>query len=286
MGEGAHMLRAETLMRLRFQARSGPAMARSTDLPGGMVTKLRGRGLETADIRPFAHGDDPRHIDRNATARTGEPQTRSFHAERDRTTLLIADFRPSMLWGTRRVFRSVAAAEQLCLAGWRAVAEGGRVGLIVAWAGEPVFLRPQGRERGMVGVIGALTGTHARALAAPTVAEPDLAETLSLAARLSLRGSEIVLATGLDQLGAGFEEAVQSLTRRADLSLLRIVDAFEETPPRGTYRFLTRARHTATAVLGQPSPLAPHPAVTRLGLPCRQVTSAQDPLRPGGPSHG
>ena len=40
-----------------------------------------------------------------------ESVRRTFHAERDRTVILIADFRPSMLWGTRRTLRSVAAAE-------------------------------------------------------------------------------------------------------------------------------------------------------------------------------
>ncbi|TXM93858.1 DUF58 domain-containing protein, partial [Methylobacterium sp. WL122] len=62
-------------------------------------------------------GDDRRHIDRNATARTGILHVRTHHDERDRAVVLLADFRPSMLFGTRRALRSVAAAEALASLG-------------------------------------------------------------------------------------------------------------------------------------------------------------------------
>jgi len=71
----------------------------ANSLPGGLVHNRRGRGLETAEIRQFVDGDDIRLIDRNATARTGVLHVKSAHDERDQTALLIADFRPSMLWG-------------------------------------------------------------------------------------------------------------------------------------------------------------------------------------------
>ena len=106
-------LLAKPLLDLRGLVQQSRGELAVTSLPGGLVTRMRGRGLETAELRAFAFGDDPRHLDRNATARTGQLQVRLFHAERDRTTILLADFRPSMLWGTRRTLRSIAAAEAL-----------------------------------------------------------------------------------------------------------------------------------------------------------------------------
>ncbi len=159
-------LSGEALMGLRHLARRGAAPVTRTlaGLPGGIVTRRRGRGSEPEDVRLWTEGDDRRHIDRNATARTGQLHVRTHHDERDRAVILLADFRPSMLFGTKRTLRSVAAAEALALLGWRIVADGGRVGLAVASAGEPVVLRPAGGERAMASVTGALAVAHAQAL--------------------------------------------------------------------------------------------------------------------------
>ncbi|MBW4986135.1 DUF58 domain-containing protein, partial [Mameliella sp. CS4] len=92
----------------------------------------------------WSEGDDRRFIDRNATARTGQLHVRTHHDERDRAVVLLADFRPAMLFGTRRALRSGAAAVALALLGWRVAADGGRVGLAVASAGAPTVLRPAG----------------------------------------------------------------------------------------------------------------------------------------------
>ncbi|MEL6477851.1 MAG: DUF58 domain-containing protein [Pseudomonadota bacterium] len=287
------MLDPDALMRLRHLIGSAEIRAGATALPGGHVTRRRGRGLEIAEIRPFAHGDDPRHVDRNATARTGQLQVRSFLAERDRTTLLLADFRPSMLWGTRRVFRSVAAAEQLCVLGWRAVEAGGRVALIAATAAGPFHTGAAARTRGMLRVIGTLAQAHRVAMAAPLGADPPLTELLDLAETLSPRGAEIWLASGFDSRGVEFDDTVTGLMRRAELGLIRIADPFEDAPRPGLYRFRESSGALRSAQLGgararlpkKTDPgAAPQDPVQRLaeahGLPLRRVDSGIDPLAP------
>ena len=269
-------LTADHLLRLRgLTDRRGPAMS-VTSLPGGLVTRPRGRGLETAELRAFAPGDDPRHLDRNATARTGQPHVRLFHAERDRTTILIADFRPSMLWGTRRTLRSIAAAEALTLAGWAAVAAGERVGLIIVTAAEAVLLTPRERDRAMVRVIGGMVRAHRKALANPAAADPSLADSLALAARASPRGAEVVLASALDHLGAGFEDRARALASSAEFRILRIADAFETAPPPDRYRFATRTRPEGR--IGRPvASSGPHALIEELNLPVQTFHAARPP---------
>ncbi|MEM1299099.1 MAG: DUF58 domain-containing protein [Pseudomonadota bacterium] len=250
-------LDADHLLSLRALARADTNAGPVTQLPGGHVIRARGRGLETAEIRAFAHGDDPRHLDRNTTARTGHPHTRSFHAERDRTTLLMADFRPSMLWGTRRCLRSVAAAEALCVVGWRAVAAGGRVSFLAALAGEPVAQPARSRDRGMVAVIGAMVRAHDRALGTSTHQDTPLARTLETANRIAPRGAEVLLATALDSPGKGFDAAALALGQRADFSVIRIADAFETAPPRGRFRFRTTSGFSGVAAPESGAPADP-----------------------------
>lgn len=235
---GIH-LSGEALMGLRHLARRGSAPVTRTlaGLPGGIVTRRRGRGSEPDDVRLWSEGDDRRHIDRNATARTGQLHTRTHHDERDRAVVLLADFRPSMLFGTRRTLRSVAAAEALALLGWRVVGDGGRVGLAVARAGEPTALRPAGGERAMTAVTGALALAHAEALAAPDTADPPLADLLTVAASLLPSGGHLVIASALDAPGPDFEPLLTLAAERIAIRLILVSDAFERARPAGLYPF-------------------------------------------------
>ncbi|MGY2048212.1 DUF58 domain-containing protein [Methylobacterium sp. JK268] len=244
-------------MGLRHLARRGTGRATRSlvGLPGGIVTRRRGRGSEPDDVRPYAEGDDVRHIDRNATARTGLIHTRTHHEERDRAVVLLADFRPSMLFGTRRALRSVAAAEALALLGWRIVEDGGRIGLVVAATDpEAVALRPTGGGRAMGALAGALSRAHARALAEPARADPPLLPALARARALLPAGGHLVVASSLDAPGEGFEAAVTALAERVSLSLILVSDAFERAPPPGLYPFATQEGRRGTGRAGRWAP--------------------------------
>ncbi|MEM8952145.1 MAG: DUF58 domain-containing protein, partial [Pseudomonadota bacterium] len=95
-------LGANDLIALRHVALASETSEVLAALPGGFATRRKGSGLEVADMREYVRGDDPRHLDRGATARTGRLHVRQFLEDRDRILLLIADFRPSMFWGISR----------------------------------------------------------------------------------------------------------------------------------------------------------------------------------------
>ncbi|HZB22512.1 MAG TPA: DUF58 domain-containing protein, partial [Gaiellaceae bacterium] len=50
-------------------------------LAGDYRSALLGSGTELAQVRPYVTGDDPRAIDWNVTARTGQPHVRVQLAE-------------------------------------------------------------------------------------------------------------------------------------------------------------------------------------------------------------
>ena len=239
-GPGIH-LSGEVLMGLRHLARRGvsPATRTLAGLPGGIVTRRRGRGSEPDDVRLWSEGDDRRHIDRNATARTGILHVRTHHDERDRAVVLLADFRPSMLFGTRRALRSVAAAEALVLLGWRIVGDGGRVGLVVASGAEPVVVRPAGGERAMTAVTGALAQAHAAALDLEPAKDPPLTPLLTLAQSLLPSGGHLVIGSALDAPGEDFDRLLTVLAERLSIRLILVSDAFERSRPPGFYPFAT-----------------------------------------------
>ena len=234
-------LEVEALLKLRhlaYRMRDIRTLPRSI-MPGDIIHRRRGRGLEVHDVRPWSEGDDIRHLDQNATARTGQPHTKTYFDERERSILLLADFRPSMLFGTRRAFRSVAGAEALAMLGWRGVGRGGRVGLLAATALGTRFSRQGRGERAMIAHVGVLAEAHREALADRTERDPPLSEQLETAERLAGTGSTIVVATALDTPGRGFDDVVSRMTRRHDLVFLLVEDAFERDPPAGDYPFTT-----------------------------------------------
>ncbi|MFD1156273.1 DUF58 domain-containing protein [Roseovarius aestuarii] len=239
----AEALIAQRSAVLRARTEKKPPLS---GLPGGFAISKRGHGQVVADSRMYIHGDDMRHLDRGATARTGELHIRTFHDERDKVTFLVADFRPSMLWGMRRAFRSVAAAEALAWIGWQAVEEGGRVGLLALTETAPVIVRTQGKLRGMLAVIGGLVDAHETALDAAMRAagqggearlfrDPPLDRALSGLHRIVPRAASVVLASAMDSLGPGFDAVMGRLAQHRRPQILRIEDRALNDLPAGHY---------------------------------------------------
>lgn len=67
--------------------------------------------MELDSIGLFQDGDDPRHIDWSATARTGRAHVRRFLASVQRPIVVLVDLRPSMYFGTANCL----LAAQACL---------------------------------------------------------------------------------------------------------------------------------------------------------------------------
>lgn len=247
------------LRRVALAATADPALA---TLPGGFATRRRGHGQEVADVRPYVENDDMRHLDRGTTARTGVLHVRQFQEERDRVTLLIADFRPQMLWGISRAFRSVAAAEALTLLGWRNAEVGGRTGLLALTPGAPVLVAPRGRVRGMLDVIAGMVRAHAFALetvradgASDPERETGLDVSLGPVERITPNGAELVIASGFDAAGPALGDRLAGLSRRRVPRLLLISDAGAGRMPRGRYPvLLPDGRRLRIALDGRPIP--------------------------------
>lgn len=218
---------------------------RLAERPGLTPVRQRGSGQALREIRPFADGDDPRHLDAAATARTGVPQVRTFHEERERTLLLIADFRRPMLWATRGRFRSVVGAEQLAMEGWREAADRGSIGVAAITDAGIFGERPAPGARGMARVAGCLARAHvaAREAVMARLATPPLDVEMRRAARFAPRGAGLVVATGLDLPGAAWEATLAALSTHGPLRFLLIEDVFERAPVGGPLPVVDNAKH-------------------------------------------
>ncbi|TAM74500.1 DUF58 domain-containing protein [bacterium] len=159
---------------LRLRAR-GPA--------GEGLPLLRGDGLEFAELRAYAEGDDPRRIDWAATARTGALQTRVMLEESGLALACAVDGGPRMALGRRRPLQAAA----LDLAELWLGAVRGRDRLWLAAGGEAVALGTlRGERAAALGSMHLRAGFNGRAIDAGTLAYLD--STLPAGAVLLLVG--------------------------------------------------------------------------------------------------
>ena len=221
---------AAELLALRGEAPGRTRHRPASRRPGMLAARPAGSGMDLREIRAFAEGDDARRIDPSATARTGMPHIRSFHEDRDDTLLLIADFRPAMLWGTGATLRSVRAARLLAGRGWQAQAGGASLAAISVSAVGVVTV-PAGRGvLQMSRISHVLAHQHDRALEAGSDI-PSLAETLIRARRLAPPGGEILIATGAEGIAPADEPALARLARRRRVRLVLPLDPIDTNPP-------------------------------------------------------
>ena len=122
-------------------------------LAGDYRSVLLGSGTELAQIRPYVPGDDPRQLDWNVTARTGQAHVRVQLAERVMVTWLVLDTSPSMQFGTADRRKADVAEGSALAVGHVATRRGNRLGIVTFGGADP---RSEPPRQGRVGLIGLL----------------------------------------------------------------------------------------------------------------------------------
>ncbi|MBO1928184.1 DUF58 domain-containing protein [Thiomicrorhabdus sp. 6S2-11] len=89
-------------------------------LNGAQSSRMQGSGSEFAESRPYAQGDEIRHLDWRLMARSGEAFSRRFEEPRQAQWRLLIDMRESMWFGTRRQFKISQALNLAALIAWQA----------------------------------------------------------------------------------------------------------------------------------------------------------------------
>jgi uncharacterized protein (DUF58 family) len=196
-------------------------------LPGDRRAAGVGVGTELAQLRTYEIGDDVRHIDPAATARTGQPHVRMHVPERALTTWIVLDVSPSMAFGTARRLKADVAEGVALVFGRLGVRRAGSVGMVAFGAAAPRVLPPRGSKPGLLAL---------RSMLAEGVA-PDgqhdgngLADALRRVARLARQpGLVVVISDFRDQ--DAWERPLGSLRVRHSVLAAEIVDPREAELP-------------------------------------------------------
>ena len=206
---------------------------------GGYLSRVRGRGMEFAEVRSYQSGDDVRSIDWRVTARQGKPHTKLFQEERERLVLLAVDYRRPMFFATRGSFKAVQASKLAALIAWQALKQGDRVGSFLFSEERQCELRPQLGKAGVLNLLRQMVADPVwqRPLHQPFEPQLRLAQTLLRLRRVARPGSLILLLSDFAQWDDQVEKQLTLLSRHNDLGLIFCYDPLEqELPPPGNYR--------------------------------------------------
>lgn len=236
MTDGVTASLQELIALQRYAVMSYHRLNAPVSLIGRNLTKVRGRGMDFAEVRNYQAGDEIRHMEWRVTARTGKPHVKLYQEERERPVVILTDFSPSMYFGTHVAFKSVIAARLAALLAWTVIKQGDRVGGLLFSATEHHEFTPRGRDAGALPFLAALSRYTEDIKKSPQQSVPETTRTLNHALqrvrRVSKPGSLVVIISDYYSMNEDSEQHLGRLRVHNDVLAYQLCDAIELAPPK------------------------------------------------------
>ncbi len=200
--------------------------------PGSHLSKLRGRGMDFSEVRNYQAGDEIRHMEWRVTARTGRPHVKIYQEERERPVVILADFNPSMIFGTRIAFKSVVAARLAAILAWTVIKQGDRVGGFFFSATQHSEFIPRARDSGVLPLLASLSQYTIQTDTQREAKPRALCDALIRLRRVTRPGSILVLISDFYTMDAECEKHLNRLRGHNDILAYHVCDRIELVPPK------------------------------------------------------
>ena len=227
----------------RYAARTLEYLAHNRSIAGisGLhLSKMRGRGIDFEEFRPYQAGDDIRLIDWRVTARTNRPFTKVFREERERPVIIAVDQTQNMYFGSQIAFKSVIAAQAAAVFCWLAIDNGDRVGGLVYSDDEANLVRPKRSRRSALHLLNQIYEYNQRLaetkktetrISMDTDFQPGLAHALGQIRRITKPGSTLYIISDFMTMDDRALQYLNQLCRHNNVICCLVYDSLEETLP-------------------------------------------------------
>lgn len=195
-------------------------------LQGDYRTIFKGHGLDLADIREYAVGDDVRHIDWNVTARLDAPYVREYLEDREISGHFLLDLSPSVDFGTIDRRKRDLVLDFTGVLARLLVRHGNRVGATFYGARVERSIPTRGGRLQVLRLLNELE-RRPRLERAPLTSLSDLLD----AGLRSLRRRSLVFVVSDFFSAPGWEARLERLARRHETIAVRLTDPREEELP-------------------------------------------------------
>lgn len=233
------------LIDLRRYAQSREIPSQANALRSGMhLSSLRGRGMDFSEVRNYQAGDEIRHMEWRVTARTGRPHVKIYHEERERPVVILLDFNPSMMFGTRHAFKSVIAARLASLLAWTVIKQGDRVGGFLFSATKHSEFTPRGREAGVLSLLASISHYTHQSQEQREEKPRALSDALIRVRRVIRPGSILVLISDFYSMDSDCEQHLRRLRGHNDLVAYHVCDPIELAVPQPEQYAISDGQHS------------------------------------------
>lgn len=233
----------QQLLIQRYAAKTLEYLAHTRSIAGisGLhLSKMRGRGIDFEEFRPYQPGDDIRLIDWRVTARTSRPFTKVFREERERPVIIAVDQTHNMYFGSQIAFKSVIAAQAAAVLCWLAIDNGDRVGGLVFSDVAANLVRPKRSRRSALHLLNQVFEYNQRLpkakdpesqIPADKSFKPGLAHALGQIRRITKPGSTLYVISDFITLDDKALQYLNQLSRHNNVICCLIYDTLEESLP-------------------------------------------------------
>ena len=233
----------QQLLIQRYAAKTLEYLAHNRSIAGisGLhLSKMRGRGIDFEEFRPYQAGDDIRLIDWRVTARTSRPFTKVFREERERPVIIAVDQSRNMYFGSQVAFKSVISAQAAAVFCWLAIDNGDRVGGLVYSDKSSSLVRPKRSRRSALHLLNQVyqynqelqrVTSHDEDPQPDPEFRPGLAAALGQIRRISKPGSTLYIISDFMTLDDKALQYMNQLSRHNNVICCLVYDVLEEKLP-------------------------------------------------------
>jgi uncharacterized protein (DUF58 family) len=195
-------------------------------LQGDYRTIFKGQGLDLADIREYAFGDDVRHIDWNVTARLDAPYVREYLEDREINAHFLLDLSPSVDFGTVDRRKRDLLVDFTTVLARLLTRHGNRVGATLYASRVERSIPARGGRVQVLHILNELE-KRPRLQSAPLTSLSDLLDS----AMRGLKRRSLVFVISDFFSAAGWEDRLERIARRHETLAVRLVDPREDELP-------------------------------------------------------
>lgn len=208
---------------------------------GDMRSIYRGHGMDYEESRHYQPGDDPRYMNWQLTARTGQKYMKVFREERQPGIFILVDRRGSMRFGTKERLKITQAARTAALAALSAQENNFSVGGVILDK-ELEWFKENNNKQAVFDFI------HQAARPAPPVfdqqdyQEPKLEDVLRLINEVLTLGTTIYLISDFHDINKDCQPTLLQLSTSHQVYAIQITDPAEINLPKAGELKLQAAR--------------------------------------------
>ena len=193
----------------------------SNNIFGGEYhSAFKGRGMTFSEVRKYQYGDDVRTIDWNVTARYREPYVKVFEEERELTLMLLVDISGSSNFGTRTKLKNEILTEIAATLAFSALNNNDKVGLVLFSNKIELFIAPKKGKIHILRIIRELLNYESTSL------KTNISKALEFLSLVQKKKAIIFILS--DFIDSDYSKSVQLLSKKHDLTGVRIFDLFEK----------------------------------------------------------